>query len=83
MLAITQRLAFSPARIAAYEKASFSFKDDMLLTAGSSILQLQASIEYDIAYFHLWKLKWKPKAAAHLGSKAADDDNDVAPAGSN
>jgi hypothetical protein len=67
--------AFGPARILAYEKASNSFKEDMQLQGPISIPKLRALIEYDIAHFHLRKLKWKPKRAAHLqGTIAADDD---------
>ncbi len=65
--------AFGPARIAAYEKANTSFKPDMLMTGPSSIPKLRTLIEYDIAYFHLRKLKWRPKEAAHLAGRPGDE----------
>ena len=74
--------AFGPARILAYEKASNSFMEDMKLTGPSSIPKLRALIEYDIAYFHLRKLKWKPKRAAHLQGTSADDDDAIPKASS-
>ena len=53
----------------------------MLMTGPSSNPKLRALIEYDIAYFHLRKLKWKPKEAAHLADKAVRaDDDDTPPA---
>ena len=72
--------AFSPARIAAYEAANKSFIPDMQLSGPSSIPKLRALIEYDIAYLHLRKIKWKPKPAAHLAGKPAADDDDSPPA---
>jgi hypothetical protein len=51
----------------------------MLMTGHSSIPNLWALIEYDIAYFHLRKLKWKPKEAARLADDAGRADDDDAP----
>jgi hypothetical protein len=73
--------SFGPAHIGAYEKANTSFKTNMLMTGPSSIPELRALIEYDISNFHLRKLEWKPKEAAHLADKAgrADGADDDAP----
>ena len=68
--------AFDPARIAAYEQASRTFKDDVLKIGQESLPKLRDLLVMDIACIHARNIKWKTKQPAHLGGNGARSDDD-------
>jgi hypothetical protein len=71
--------AFDSERMTRYETLNIKFQDDMKKPAAESIPLLRDLLFMDIAYLHLWSVKWAPKTAVHLGGEQrSDDDNQPA-----